>query len=255
VLFHSAALADDWADERVAWEANVVGTERMIAAAREAGVPRVVHVSTEAVLIGGGPIVQADETRPRAQKPIGVYPKTKGEAEKRAIAACAPGFDVVVVRPRFIWGKGDTNLVPKLIEATRSGALKWIAGGQYLTSTCHVRNVCEGMVKAAAKGGPGEIYFLTDGEPIAFREMIERLLRSAGVEPPTQSVPRWVVHATAIVVDAAWRTLPLRGRPPLTHTAFHLIGNEVTVRDDKARRELGYVGEVTREQGFAEMQG
>jgi nucleoside-diphosphate-sugar epimerase len=124
----------------------------------------------------------------------------------------------------------------------------------YLTSTCHVENVCEGMLKAAEKGRTGEVYFLTDGEPTPFRPFIEAMLRTQGVQPPTKSLPKWVVHAAAISSDFLWRTLKLSGRPPLPHATFHLIGEEVTVVDDKARRELGYVGEVTRERGLKELE-
>lgn len=254
VVFHAAAYAEDWGDEAVAWRTNVEGTEQVLRASRSAGVKRVVHVSTEAVLVGGGPIVRADETRPLPPRPLGMYPRTKGEAEKRALAANGRDLSVVVVRPRFIWGKGDTTLLPRLIEGARTGALQWIGGGMYLTSTCHVENVCEGMLKAAERGRPGEVYFLTDGEPIEFRPFIEALLRTQGIQPPTRSLPRWAVHGTAIASDFLWRTLKLRGRPPLPHASFHLIGEEVTVLDDKARRELGYVGEVSRAQGLEEMQ-
>ena len=82
---------------------------------------------------------------------------------------------------------------------------------------------------------------------------MSELLRTQGVEPPTRSVPRWVAHAAAYGADAAWRLLKLKGHPPLTHAAFHTIGEEVTVSDAKARRELGYAAQVSREQGLREM--
>lgn len=223
----------------------------MLQAAISAGVPRFVHVSTEAVLMDGHrPIVQADESWSLPEKPLGPYARTKGEAERRVAAAHARGLQTVVVRPRFIWGKGDTNVLPKLIEATRAGVLQWIGGGEYLTSTCHVTNVCEGMLKAAQKGQPGALYFLTDGPPVIFRKFISDLLETQGVTPPTRSVPRGLVHFFARVGDWAWRTLPLKGSPPLSHSAFFLMGNAVTVNDAKARRELGYEGSVSIAEGL-----
>jgi nucleoside-diphosphate-sugar epimerase len=253
VVFHSAAWADDWGDATVAWDANVGGTQRLLSAARAAGVPRLVHVSTEAVLVGGRPIVGADETWEIPRRPMGLYASTKAEAEKRVRAASAPGFAAIVVRPRFIWGKGDTTLLPRFIEAVKTGAMQWIGGGRYLTSTTHVRNVCEGLLRAAEKGKPGEVYFVTDGAPVVFRDMVEKMLATQGVTVPDRSLPRWLAHGVAITTDAAWRWLRLRGRPPLPHASFHLIGEEVTVRDDKARREIGYQGEMTIERGLAEM--
>jgi nucleoside-diphosphate-sugar epimerase len=158
-----------------------------------------------------------------------------------------------VVRPRFVWGKGDTSLLPKLIEATKSGALQWIGGGRYLTSTCHIDNVCEGLLKAAEKGAPGEVYFLTDGTPIEFRTMITALLEASGVAPPTRSVPRWVVASFARVTDAIYRAFRVKRRPPLPYASYLLVGREVTVDDAKARRELGYEGRTTFAAGIAEM--
>lgn len=253
VVFHAAAFAEDWGDERVAWEANVTGTERLLAAAREAGVPRFVHVGTEAVLVGGGLLHDVVETRPIPDHPIGIYPRTKAEAERRVLAANGPDFATVVVRPRFIWGADDTSLLPRLVEAATSGKLRWIGGGGHPTSTCHVRNVCEGMLAAAERGRPGEVYFLTDGPPVPFRKMVEDLLETQGIAAPTGTIPRWAAHALAILGEFVWRTFRLRGRPPLTRTAFHLIGEEVTVRDDKARREIGYVGMITRDEGLREL--
>src|SRR5207247_118491 len=121
------------------------GTEHVLAAAKAAGATRFVRVGTEAVLADGRPIVRADETRPLPAKPLGAYPHSKGLAEQAVIAANAPDFATVVVRPRFIWGKGDTNLLPELIDAVNSGKFGWISGGHYLTSTCHVDNVVDAL--------------------------------------------------------------------------------------------------------------
>ena len=253
LVFHCAAKVDDWGDPAEFHRVNVEGTAHVIEAARAAGVRRLVHVSTEAVLADGTPIHDADETRPRASKPIGLYPWSKGEAEAVALAANGKGLDVVVVRPRLIWGKGDTAVLPKILEVMRKGQFAWIGGGQYLTSSCHVRNVCEGALLAAARGKPGEIYFLTDGAPVEFREFITAMARSQGVEPGERKIPRGLVYALAAIGEFIWRTFRLKGSPPVSRTAILLAGEQVTVNDAKARRELGYRGLVTREAGLAEM--
>lgn len=255
VAFHSAATVTDWGRLEDFERINVAGTRRVLEAARAAGVPRVVHVSTEAVLVDGRPLVDADETWPLPRKPIGVYPRTKGRAEQVVLAANGPELTTVIVRPRLIWGRGDTSVLPQLVEAVRSGSFRWIAGGRYPTSTCHVANVCEGLLLAAERGGPGEIYFLTDGEPVQAREFLTALLASQGITPPDRSIPRWLALAVAGVGEVLWRGLRLRGKPPITRAAVHLIGEPVTVRDDKARRELGYQGRVSVDQGLAEMSG
>ena len=173
-------------------------------------------------------------------------------AERCVLAANGAGLETVVVRPRFIWGKGDTALAPKLAEAARAGWV-WFGGGRHRKSTCHVRNVSHGTRLAMRCGRPGEIYFLTDGEPVPFRDFITRLVRTMGAEPGDRTAPMWVADALAAIGEAAWRILPLKGEPPLTRTALNLLFREVTVNDAKARRELGYRPVVSVDEGLEEM--
>jgi nucleoside-diphosphate-sugar epimerase len=252
-VVHAAARVEPWGTLEQFMRANVSGTENVLAAARAAGVPRFVHVSTEAVLVGGKPMVNADETWPRPPHAPGLYPYTKGLAEARVLAANSIQLATVIVRPRFIWGHGDTSLLPKLVAAVRAGQFAWIGGGHHLTSTCHVRNVCEGILLAAERGRGGEIYFLTDGAPIEFRSFITALCRTQGVDPGSRSIPRALARTLAPVVEGVWNMLRLPGDPPLSRTVYLLLGEEVTVNDAKARRELGYRERVTREQGLTEM--
>jgi nucleoside-diphosphate-sugar epimerase len=144
-------------------------------------------------------------------------------------------------------------VLPFLVDAVRAGKFAWIDGGRHLTSSCHVRNVCTGMMLAAERGRGGEIYFLTDGEPVEVRRFLTELLEAVGVRPGARSVPRFVARAVAWVSEAVWRLFRLRGAPPIDRTAVRLIGEEVTVDDSKARRELGYAPIVSREVGLAEL--
>ncbi|HEX3758319.1 MAG TPA: NAD-dependent epimerase/dehydratase family protein [Kofleriaceae bacterium] len=246
-MFHAAARVEQHGPLAAFMADNVVGTEHVLAAARAAGVRRLVYISTEAVLADGKPIIRADETRSQPGKPAGPYPFTKGLAETAVVEASGEGLETVVVRPRFIWGKGDTSLLPKIAEAVRRGRFGWLGGGRYLTSTCHVDNVVEGALLAAERGAPGGIYFLTDGAPVEFRDFLTRLLATQGVDASNvRDVPRWLAHLVAGAT--AWMPTP-----PITRTALALVGHEVTVDDARARRDLGYQGKVTIDAGLAEM--
>jgi nucleoside-diphosphate-sugar epimerase len=253
VVFHTAAIVADWGDAAVFERVNVAGTERMLAAARSAAVPRFVHVSSEAVLAGPEPIHNATESAPKPREPYGPYARTKAMAEDLVCAANAPGFATVVVRPRFVWGKGDTSVLPKLVAAVRGGRFRWIDGGNYLTSATHVRNAVEGLILAAERGRPGEIYFVTDGPPVPFRTFITRMLETQGVRPGTRSLPRRVAWRIASIVEAIWRTFGIHATPPISRMVVKMMGEEVTIDDGKARRELGYAGRVSFEDGIREM--
>jgi nucleoside-diphosphate-sugar epimerase len=246
VVFHAAAHVKEHGKLAEFELINVTGTKVMLGCARHAGVARFVHVGTEAVLADGKPIIRADETRPYPVHPVGPYPITKGAAERAVIAANADGFATIAIRPRFIWGKGDTSLLPQLLEAVRKKRFGWVGHGHYLTSTCHVANVIEGALLAAEKGAPANIYFLTDGDPVDFRDFLTRYIATQGVDAGKREVPRWLAKTTATLT--AWMA-----NPPVTKMTLALMGHEVTVVDAKARRELGYVGRTTIDAGLAEM--
>jgi nucleoside-diphosphate-sugar epimerase len=254
VVFHAAAVVADWGDLTQFYRVNVTGTENVLLAARAAGVPRVVHVSTEAVLAGPAPLVNVDEQAPRPAEPYGPYALTKGIAEDRVLAANGSELATVVVRPRFIWGRGDTSVLPKLVAAVRARRFRWIDHGRYLTSATHVANAVEGLLLAAERGQPGTIYFVTDGPPVEFRTFILRMLETQDVRPGNRSLPRGLAWRLAGVLEAVWRGLRIRATPPISRMVVKMLGEEVTLDDSRARRELGYVGRVSFEDGIRDMQ-
>lgn len=253
-VIHAAALAAEWGNRDEFHRFNVTGTENVITATKAAGVKTLVHISTEAVLANGTPIINADETRPIPDDALPRYPRTKGLAEKAVVAANSDGFRTVVVRPRFIWGRDDTTAMAALVEAVNTGRFMWLNGGRYKTSTCHVDNVIEGTLLAADKGRGGEVYFLTDGEPVEFRDFVTRLLATQDVTPPDKGIPLWLASAMARVCEGLWNLFGIKSPPPATRFMVNIIGQEVTVDDSKARRELGYTGHVSHEAGLAGIQ-
>jgi nucleoside-diphosphate-sugar epimerase len=253
LAFHCAAHLGDWGRREDFERGNVQGTRNALAAARHAGVRRFVHVGTEAALLAGQPLVEVDERAPLRFDSPALYSSTKARAEEAVIEANHDGLETLVVRPRFVWGPGDTTLLPVLTEAVRSKRFAWIGGGHHRTSTTHVDNTVEGLMLAAQRGAPGGVYFVTDGEPVVFRDFITRLLATQGVEAPTRSVPTPVARAVAATSEAAWRMLPLPGRPPLTRLTVWVSGLETTIDITRAREELGYAPVVTIDDGLAEM--
>lgn len=254
VVHHVAAEVAEWGPKETFVRGNVDGTRNVIAAARQAGVRTLVHVSTEAVLADGSPLLDVDESRPRPAHPHARYPATKAAAEALVQAANGPELKTVIVRPRFIWGADDTSVLVQLSDAVKSGRFMWIEGGRYPTSTCHVANVVEGMLLAAEKGGGGEIYFLTDGAPVELRDFITRMLATQGIAIPDKSVPRWIVRILGAASETLWDLFRLPGKPPATRMASSLFGQPVTVSDAKARRELGYRSSVSVERGLRDLQ-
>ncbi len=246
---HSAAKVDLWG----AWEDfqrfTINGTANVLAAAKAANVPRFIHISTEAVLAAGPPLIDIDERLPLPAHPNGMYPKSKGMAEMLVKAANSPTLQTVIVRPRFIWGQGDTTLLPKMVASIKAGQWIWF-GGDHPTSTCNVVNVSHGVILATHFGRGGETYFLTDGAPISFKDFISRMLATQGVTPPNRNAPLWFADMLAKGMEWWWRTSNRTGEPPLTRTAVNLFFSQVTIKSQKAEFELGYRPIISIEAGL-----
>ena len=251
VTFHSAASLGDWGSREYFERANVGGTRNALQASRDAGVRRFVHVGTEAAVTDGKPLVRIDESRPLTPQSKALYCSTKAQAEQAV--RDSEGVEWVVIRPRMVWGPGDNTLLPALADAMGSGRFAWIGGGEHLTSTTHVNNVVEGLMLGAEKAEAGSVYFVTDGEPVVFREFVTALVASAGVEAPSRSIPAPLAKALAAGSEGVWRAFRLKGAPPLTRFAVWVSSMECTIDDSRARKELGYREVKTREQGLAEL--
>ena len=253
MAFHLAAHLGQWGTREEFVAGNVTGTENALAGCREAGVSRFVHCGTEAALIAGEPLCSVDETAPLRPDSKALYPATKALAEQAVRGASSDGFETVVLRPRMVWGKGDTTLLPAIVDAVKGGRFAWIGGGGHLTSTTHVDNVVEGLV-LAARARPGR------GGLLRHRRRPGRLprvhLRAAGEpgrRPADRSVPAPVAAAVAAGSEGVWRLLRLGGEPPLTRLAVWLSSQECTIVITKAREELGYEPVRSRADGLAEL--
>ena len=160
----------------------------------------------------GEPLVMADEQVPLRPDSKALYSATKAKAEQAVLAANGDDLETVVLRPRLVWGLGDTTILPGVRAAADNGRWAWIGGGRHRTSTTHVDNVVEGLWLAATRGAPGGVYFVTDGEPVVFRDFITRLLATQGVDPGRRELPAGVAGALAAAGRPCGARCPCAGR-------------------------------------------
>lgn len=251
VVVHCAARAEDWGTHAQFWEANVEGTRQLLEVARTAGVGRFIHIGTEAALFDGHDLHDIDETAPYPRRQRFPYSETKAEAERLVLAADAPGFTTLSLRPRLVWGPGDRSVLPTLVETAERGAFAWIDGGRPRTSTTHVHNLVHAIELALRRGRGGQAYFVADDGERSLREFLGPLVATRGVTLPERSVPGWLLRPLARAIETGWAWLRPGRRPPLTSFAVSMMSRTVTVRTDKAREELGYRPRITVEEGLA----
>lgn len=253
-VIHCAAFVEDWGPLDAWYKGNVIGTQNVLDAAKEAGTKRFVHIGTEAAIVYGQDVRDADETAPLAPQSPYPYCATKAQAEARVRAANGPEFETIVLRPRFIWGPGDTTLLPAIEAMASSGGWRWIDGGKAMTSTTHIDNLVHAIDLALTRGLPGEPYFILDDGNVSMREMITGMAASKGLTLPDQSLPGWLASGIASLSEAAWRIFRLQGRPPLTRHAAMVMARDCTLIDAKARAELGYAPVIGRDAGLKALQ-
>lgn len=256
-VIHAAAFVEEWGPVAAYEAANVTGTERMLRAAKDAGVRRFVHVGTEAALFYGQHMRDIDETCPLAPDSPFPYSATKARAEAAVLKANDPknGFETIAIRPRLIWGEGDRTILPVVKAMAEAGKFAWIDGGRAMTSTTHIDNLVHALELALTKGAPGEAYFVVDGPPIMFRNFLKPYLKAAGVDLPEKSAPGLVVRTLANLTEPLFRLTNSASPPPITRITAHMMSRDCTINDAKARAALGYRPVIGVEEGLLRLAG
>jgi len=253
-VVHAAAHFRLAGPRRPFFRTNVEGTRALLAASRKAGAKSFVAISAAAVIMDdrGSVLIDADETAPTFPRSFSAYIASKAQAEALVLAANAPGFRTVALRPPAIWGPGDA-FSHALPAAVRSGRFSFISRGDYPCVTCHVDNVVEAAAAALSRGTGGRAYFINDREPTTFREFTLGIAGALGIDlTRARSVPYGVAWQLGRIMETMWAIGGARDDPPLSRTLVRLIGRPFTTIDAAARADLGYVGKRTRAEGLAD---
>lgn len=233
---------------------NVNGTENVLAACLRHDIGLLVHTSSPSVVHGGGDIENGDESLPYADHFDAPYPETKARAERLVLAANGPSLKTCALRPHLIWGPGDNQLLPRLIEKNRAGRLR-LPNPSKLIDTVYIDNAAEAHVLAldnlaGAASAAGKAYFISNGEPIANGDIIARLLEAAGETPKISTVSPSLAMHIAGVVEGLWRLTRRRSDPPLSRFVVEHLATAHWYDLSAARRDLAYQARISIEEGL-----
>ena len=255
VVLHVAAKAGIWGSAADFERSNVEGTRSVVAACRTLGISRLVHTSTPSVVHDGGSIAGGDESLPYARHFSSDYPRTKAVAERLVLGAADDALATVALRPHLVWGPGDTQLVPRILQRARAGRLRLVAGGTAVIDTTYVDDAVAAHLDAADRLAPGaacsgRAYFITSGEPRPVRDVVNAILAAAGLPPETRSVPLPVAEAAGGALERVWRLLRRQDDPPMTRFLARQLATDHWFDISAARRDLGYAPAVGLDEGF-----
>lgn len=246
LVIHTAAVVSNFVPAAVQWKVNVLGTRRVVEAARDAG--RLVSFSSVRAFGDSGFPDGVDESWP--VRPDGnAYVDTKIAGEQVVLQAHAAGeVAATIVRPGDVYGPASRPWVILPVEAIKQGAFALPAGGRGIFSPVYVDNLVDGVLLAGGRDeGAGQVFTLTDGIAITTREYFAHFTRLLGKGEP-RTVPTAVGVALASVMLAAGR---LRREPTeVTPSAMRYLSRTGTYSIEKARRVLGYEPRVGLEEGL-----
>ena len=256
-VLHNAAKAGTWGSQRSYFDANVTGTRNVIAACRAHGIGKLVHTSTPSVVHRATHPVEgasADEV-PYGEGVKAHYAATKIIAEREVLAANDAALATVALRPRLIWGPGDTQILPKLVARSRSGRLRLVGNGDNLVDTTYIDNAAQAHVAALEHLHPGaacagRAYFISNGEPWPLREVLNGLLRAADAPEVRKTIPFRVAYALGAACEGAWSALPLQGEPPMTRFLAEQLSTTHWYSMAPATRDFGYVPKFSVAEGL-----
>ncbi|MGZ8756294.1 MAG: NAD-dependent epimerase/dehydratase family protein [Acidimicrobiia bacterium] len=235
---------------------NVGGTRTAIDLAREAGVGRFVHVSSPSVAHYGRSLVGAPAGPADPEQARGHYARSKALGELAALAANTSTFPVVAIRPHLVWGPGDAQLVGRIVDRARAGRLAIVGSGAALIDTTYIDNAADALIAALDRVPQlaGRAFVVTNGQPRPVRELLNRIVMAAGLEPPTLKVPYRVARAAGSVVERIWEHQGRGDDPPMTGFLAEQLGTAHWFDQRETRNALQWEPAVGLEEGFRRLQ-
>jgi dihydroflavonol-4-reductase len=219
-------------------DVNVGGTERVLDAAIEAVVGRIVHVSTvNAFGNTRGRVV--DETYERSLDDgfLSAYDATKYGAHQVAVERAGRGAPIIIAQPGAVYGPGDESQIGEQLRLAQRGKLRYVTFGGLGFTAVYVDDVIAGLLLVLDRGLVGESYVL-GGEPTTMNDAVAIAGRTAGHKPPRLAMPTMMIRAMAPFGRVIG---PLLGQPPnLAELVRASDGVTYWATHAKAERTLGY---------------
>lgn len=239
-VVHCAALASPWASPQHFQANNVDATSHVVSWAQDHGSPPLVFVSSSSVLYRNADQLDLTEESPVPgdAEQINTYSRTKLAGERLVRAYSGPW---TILRPRAVFGPGDTVLLPRLIEAARRGQLPLFSrpdGHPVVTDLTYVDVVAQYTLTAIERGATG-VYHLTNGQPVELYPFLFDVLDRLGQPRPTRRVPVGVAMALAGAGEAISAAFLGYREPPITRFGVSMFAYSKTFDITACRRDLG----------------
>lgn len=242
-----------------AWEdflaTNVQGTATMIESAQSSGVSKFLFVSSPSVAHTGSSFAGEGNDPATPDLARGNYARSKALAEQLALQADSQDFWVGVLRPHIVWGPGDTQLVERVLDRSRSGRLPLLNGGTALIDTTYIDNAADAMVQGYARLEQihGTPLVVTNGQPRPVAELLAGMCQAVGITAPSRSIPAGLARYAGRAIEKVWERFPGEDEPPMTEFLAEQLSTSHWFDQRQTRQLLDWEPAVSIEEGYGKL--
>lgn len=237
-VIHCAALASPWGALRTYQRHNVDATREVVRFCERQGRPRLVYVSSSSVFYRDAHQLGLTEASPIGPTFVNDYAATKHQGE-----LVARGYDgpSVIVRPRAVFGPGDTVLFPRVLRAARRGRLPILVpdGPPAQGDLIYIDVLCDYLLQAATAPLRHDAYNLTNAEPVVLQDLLLDVLRRLDLPAPRRRVRVATAMRAAGWTERLYRWLHLPGEPPITRFGVSVFAYSKTFDPARTLAEFG----------------
>jgi nucleoside-diphosphate-sugar epimerase len=226
-IFHVAAKAGMGGNFTEYLQANLVSTEKLLVAAKQAKVKRFIYTSTPSVVFSKHPICNGTESLPYSTENFSPYATTKAWAEKAVLLADnKSGMRTIALRPHLVWGAGDPHLLPRVIARHQDNVVH--------AHLCAL----ESMQVNASLGG--KAYFIGQNEPVFLWEWLNHIFTELDLPTLEKAVPFKTAYHLGFMIEKLWGALRIKSDPPMTRFVACQLAQDHWFSSEAAQKDLGY---------------
>ena len=249
VLIHCAALSAPWGKQADFEIANIKITENLIKIAERKSCHRFIFISSPSIYFNFKDRLNIHEDEALPSNMVNHYAKTKWQAE---VIVKKSKLDTVTLRPRAIIGRGDTVIMPRVLDAYFSKKIKQIGNGLNVVDFTNALNLASAVkLSIEGKNINKMVFNITNGDPQNLWQTLSYLLNGLDLDPIRSKISYRVALFVASIME--WYSNYISKKEPvLTKYGIGILAKSMTLNIDKARQTIGYVPIQTTLEGVEE---
>ncbi|MDB6078349.1 MAG: NAD(P)-dependent oxidoreductase [Akkermansiaceae bacterium] len=238
VVIHAAARALPWGSPADFHTQNVAATAHVLDFCQRKGVRNFVYLSSSSVFYREADQENMTEATPIGPDFVNDYARTKHEGE--LLVRDFPGR-WVILRPRAVFGPGDTVLFPRLLAAAQAGKMYRFdrPGPPARGDLIYIDTLCEYMLTAATGSSVQGEFNLTNGEPIEIQPFLFGIFEQLGIPLPDKHLSSQRALRIATAIEWFYKVFLPRREPPITRFGIGVLAYSKTFDISKSLAVLG----------------